>query len=110
VLNYFVQKFMAHLKATEGFIVHKKTLKLSKGKKYKDPKKGMYLTKLPYFFIPVHMRKMTFVETRAEAMKAAKEQPEKMKNDFGIGDITKAAQAPPKDDGGIKDLRMPGSV
>ena len=73
---------MAHMKATEGYIVHKKTLKLSKGKKYKDPKKGDYKTKLPYFFIPVHIRKMTFVETRNEAMKAAnemKKNPEQMK-------------------------------
>jgi hypothetical protein len=28
ILNYFVEKFMAHMKTTEGITVHKKSLKL----------------------------------------------------------------------------------
>jgi len=64
ILNYFVQKFIVYLKTTYGYVVHKKSLKLSKGKRYKDGKKGNYKAKLGYFFLPVHYRKETFIETR----------------------------------------------
>jgi hypothetical protein len=42
ILNYFVEKFMQHLKVTEGYIVHKKSIKLCKGKRYKDHKTGAF--------------------------------------------------------------------
>jgi hypothetical protein len=52
---------MAHLKVTEGYIVHKKSIKLCKGKRYKDSKTGAFQGKTQPYKLPVHLRKEAFV-------------------------------------------------
>jgi len=113
ILNYFVEKFMAHLKKEEGYVVHKKSIKLCKGKRYKDSKSGAFQGKTQPYKLPIHLRKETFIESKKD-FEEKKKEAEKANGgkpiDITLADIAKQASGGPKqpEGEGLKDLIMPG--
>ena len=83
ILHYLTQKFQAKLK--DEYLLHKGSLKLKKGKKYKDPRGSGAQTPKPWL-VPRHFDKKHFKKIRDSAMKQdkpAEPKPVVTKTDIG---------------------------